>query len=182
MGFLGPTCAVGNVLGEPPYQGVRERDKGTYGSLIPLAAHPNPPPGRYRRAASLHVTPLSGARRTKACKSSAAQAGGKRGRFYFLRTAPVPARCNPFCFRRRGAFRAAAPAYFPAGSVPFAAALFRPPPLKCAAGPPHFIRSRRPAAFLPPRCGACAVSAGVSFVREFQAPGAGRRFEDPYLV
>ena len=97
----------------------------------PSRALPIPPPGRFGRAASLHVTPLPGRAAQRLAKRLRCS-GLPRGRFYFLPAAPVAARCNPFCFWRRGSFCAAAPAYPPAGSFPFLAAPFRPPPPKKA--------------------------------------------------
>ena len=97
----------------------------------PSRALPIPPPGRYRRAASLHVPPRSGRAAQRLAKPLRGF-GLPRGRFFVLPAAPVPARCNPFCFWRRGSFCAAAPAYPPAGSFPFWAAPFRPPPPKKA--------------------------------------------------
>ena len=47
-------------------------------------------------------------RRTKVCKAAAVLLASG-GRFYVLPAALVPARCNPFCVRRKGAYAAICP-------------------------------------------------------------------------
>ena len=98
---------------------------------FPLSRSPHPSSGpfpTYRKPARPAPPGRAAQRLAKRLRCS----GLPRGRFYFLPAAPVPARCNPFCFWRRGSFCAAAPAYPPAGSFPFLAAPFRPPPPKKA--------------------------------------------------
>ena len=116
----------------------------------PSRALPIPPPGRFRRTASLHVPPLRGAPH-KGLQSGCGVPGFRGGGFLFCVLPPSPLVTTRFVFGAGGASCAAAPAYHPAGSFPFTAAPLRPPPPeKARRGPRAFLRrmSARPHAVL----------------------------------
>ena len=140
MVLWSPRPPVWDFLSSPPALR-RGFAKGGRAPMVPfpLSRSPHPSSGpfpTYRKPARPAPPGRAAQRLAKRLRCS----GLPRGRFYFLPAAPVPARCNPFCFWRRGSFCAAAPAYRPAGSFPFLAAPFRPPPPKKArrGGAPPF--------------------------------------------
>ncbi|RKJ76561.1 hypothetical protein D7X33_14210 [Butyricicoccus sp. 1XD8-22] len=120
---------------------------------FPLSRSPHPSSGplpTYCKPA--RPAPLLGGAPHKGLQSGCGVLGFRGGGFLFCVPPPASARYNPFRFWRRGSSCAAAPAYHPAGSVPFTAALFRPPPPEKARRAAPLDALPLPDSFLPPGC------------------------------
>ena len=128
MGFLGPTCAVGNVLGGRPLNG--GFTKGIRAPMVPLSL------SWLTQTLLRAVSGVLQACTPRPCQGRAAQRLAKRlrrrraangGGFRFCVPPPFPPVATRFVLEAGGRFALPRPP-LPAGSVRLAAALFRPPP------------------------------------------------------